>query len=81
MVLRKFRQGWIELGGLPFHLWSKNHPRHLLKHWRIASEIDRRSLKLVHLSNIKMKVELKANVVLSTLLEVKDGVWSFTISV
>lgn len=33
VVLRKFRRGWIELRGLPFHLWNENQLCYILKSW------------------------------------------------
>lgn len=67
--------------GLPFHLQSEIHLHHLLNHWGVVTEIDRQSLKLIDLSKIKLKVEMKANVVLPAFLEVIDGAWSFTVPV
>ncbi|RVW86117.1 hypothetical protein CK203_038003 [Vitis vinifera] len=30
---RKFREGWIELRGLPFHLWSEVHLKKIVEQW------------------------------------------------
>ena len=49
--------------------------------WGKVTEVVRDSLKLVDLSNVKLWVEMHPNVVLSALLEVEDGAWSFTVVV
>lgn len=39
VVLRNFRKGWIELRGLPFHLWDKNQLSNILKNWGKVMEV------------------------------------------
>ena len=49
------------------------HLKKLLNQWGLVTKIDQQSLKLMDLSKIRLKVEMKANVVLLALLEVRDG--------
>ena len=49
--------------------------------WGKVTEVVRDSLNLVDLLNVKLWVEMHPNVVLSALLEVEDGAWSFTVVV
>ncbi|KAJ9688892.1 hypothetical protein PVL29_014509 [Vitis rotundifolia] len=62
----KFRGGWIELRGLPFHLWSEVHLKIIVKQWGTVIEIDWRTLKLS---------------VLPALIKVTDGDWVFIVAV
>ena len=77
----KFRLGWLELRGLPFHLWDEVQLRYILQKWGKVTKVARESLKLVDLSKVKLWVEMLPNVVLPALLEVEDGDWSFTVAV
>ena len=36
----KFRGGWIELRGLPFHLWSKVHLKKIVEKWGTMTKIN-----------------------------------------
>ena len=81
VVFGKFRRGWLELKGLPFHLWDEVQLKYILKKWERVTKVARDSLKLIDLSKVKLWVEMLPNVVLPTLLEVEDGAWSFTITV
>ena len=36
----KFREGWIELRGLPFHLWSEVHLKKIMGQWGTVTVID-----------------------------------------
>ena len=77
----KFRRGWLELRGLPFHLWDEFQLRYILQKWGRVTKVAKETLKLVDLSKVKMWVEMHPKVVLPALLEVEDGAWSFTIAV
>ncbi|KAL6348507.1 hypothetical protein AAG906_009967 [Vitis piasezkii] len=77
----KFRRGWLELRGLPFHLWDEFQLRYILQKWGRVTKVAKETLKLVDLSKVKMWVEMHPNVVLPALLEVEDGAWSFTVAV
>ena len=81
VVFGKFRRGWLELKGLPFHLWDEDQLRYILKKWGKVTKVTRDSLKLVDLSKVKLWVKMLTNVVLLALLEVEDGAWSFTVAV
>ena len=39
-IVGKFRGGWIELWGLPFHLWSNQHLKKIVDQWGMVIEID-----------------------------------------
>ena len=52
----KFRKGWIELQGLPFHLWSEVHLKKIVEQWGTVNEIDWRTLKLFDLSRARLKI-------------------------
>ncbi|RVW16838.1 hypothetical protein CK203_098160 [Vitis vinifera] len=52
-VVGKFRGGWIELRGLPFHLWSEEHLKKIVKQWGMVTEIDWRTLKLFDLCKLQ----------------------------
>ncbi|KAJ9678119.1 hypothetical protein PVL29_022880 [Vitis rotundifolia] len=77
----KFRGGWIELRGLPFHLWSEVHLKKIVEQWGTVIEIDWRTLKLFDLSKARVRIAMKDRSVLPALLEVTDGDWVFTIAV
>ncbi|RVW29039.1 hypothetical protein CK203_088907 [Vitis vinifera] len=47
VVNGKFRRGWLELGGLPFHLWDEAQLRYILQKWGKVTKVARESLKLV----------------------------------
>ena len=81
VVFGKFRRVWLELRGLPFHLWDEDQLRYILKKWEKVTKVARDSLKLVDLSKVKLWVKMLPNVVLLALLEVEDGAWSFTVAV
>ncbi|KAJ9687807.1 hypothetical protein PVL29_013850 [Vitis rotundifolia] len=77
----KFRGGWIELRGLPFHLWSELHLKKIVEQWGTVSEIDWQTLKLFNLSKVRVRIAMKERSVLPALLEVTDGDWVFTVAV
>ena len=79
-VLGKFRGGWIELRGLPFHLWFEVHLKKIVDQWGMVIEIDWRTLKLFDLSKVRVRILMKERIVLPVLIEVIDGGWVFTIS-
>ena len=79
-VLWKFRGGWIELQGLPFHLWYEEHLKKIVKQWGMVIEIDWRMVKLFDLSKARVRILVKERIVLPALIEVIDGGWVFTIS-
>ena len=81
VVFGKFRRGWLELKGLPFHLWDEDQLKFIPKKWGRLTKVARESLKLVDLSKVKLWVEMLPNIVLPTLLEVEDGAWTFTVVV
>ena len=81
VVFGKFKRGWLELRGPPFHLWDEDQLRYILKKWGKVTKVAWDSLKLVDLSKVKLWVEMFPNVVLPALLEVEDGDWSFTVAV
>ena len=81
MVEGKFRGGWIELRGVPFHLWSEVHLKKLVEQWGTVTEIDWRTLKLFDLNKVRVRIAMKDRTILPTLIEVIDGDWVFTISV
>ena len=81
VVFGKFRRGWLELRGLPFHLWDEVQLRYILQKRGKVTKVARESLKLVDLSKVKLWVEMLPNVVLLALLEVEDGAWSFMVVV
>ena len=77
----KFRGGWIELRGLPFHLWSEVHLKKIVERWETATEIDWRTLKLFNLSKARVRIAIKDKSILPALIEVTDGDWVFTVFV
>ena len=77
----KFKEGWIELRGLPFHLWSEVHLKKIMEQWGTVTEIDWRTLKIFDLSKARVRVVMKERSVLPALIEVVDGGWDFTVSV
>ena len=77
----KFRGGWIELRGVPFHLWSEVHLKKIVEQWGKVTEIDWQTLKLFDLSKARIRIAMKDRSVLPALIEVIDGDWVFTISV
>ena len=72
-VVGKFRGGWIELRGLPFHLWSEEHLKKIVEQWGTVTEIDWRMLKLYDLCKARMRILMKERLILPTLIEVLDG--------
>ena len=64
VVFGKFRRDWLELKGLPFHLWDEDQLKYILKKWGRVTKVARDSLKLVDLSKVKLWVEMLPNVVL-----------------
>ncbi|RVW96283.1 hypothetical protein CK203_020791 [Vitis vinifera] len=70
----KFKEGWIELRGLPFHLWSEVHLKKIMEQWGTVTEIDWRTLKIFYLSKARVRVVMKERSVLPALIEVVDGV-------
>ena len=81
VVEGKFRGGWIELRGLPFHLWSEVHLKKIMEQWGMVIEIDWRTLKLFDLCKARVRVVMKEQPIIPALIEVLDGGWEFTISV
>ena len=79
-VERKFRGGWIELRGLPFHLWSEVHLKKIMEQQRTGTEIDWQTLKLYDLCKARVRVVMKERSFLLALIEVLDEEWEFTIS-
>ena len=77
----KFREGWIELRGLPFHLWSEVHLKKIVEQWGTVNEIDWHTLKLFDLSRARLKIAMRDRAILPALLEVSDGDWVFTVVV
>ena len=41
VVNGKFRRGWLELGGLPFHLWDEAQLRYILQKWGKVTKVVR----------------------------------------
>ena len=80
-IEEKFKEGWIDLRGLPFHLWSEVHLKKIMEQWEAVTEIDWRTLKLFYLSKARVRVVMKERSVLPALIEVLDGGWDFTVSV
>ena len=77
----KFREGWIELWGLPFHLWYEVHLKKIMEQWGTVTEIDWRTMKLFDLSKARVRVVMKERSILPALIEVLDGGREFTVSV
>ena len=77
----KFKGGWVELQGPPFHLWSEVHLKKIVEQWGTVTEIDWRTLKLFDLSKARVRISMKERSVLLALIEVIDGDWMFTISI
>ena len=40
IVEGKFKGGWIELQGLPFHLWFEVHLKKIVEQWETVIEIN-----------------------------------------
>lgn len=72
-ISRMFQKGWIEVRGLPFHLWSEKYLFHLVEGWGKVIKIDKQTLKLVYLTKIRLKVEVKENVVIPVIVRVSNG--------
>ena len=82
MIIRgKFRRGWLELKGLPFHLWDEDQLKFILKKWGRVMKVAREAVKLLDFTKVKLWVEMLPNVVLPALLEMEDGAWTYTVSV
>ena len=81
IILGKFRHGWLELRGLPFHLWNETKLSFILQKWGSVTKVARETLKLMDLSKARVWVEMNPKVVLPTVIEVKDGEWVFTVTV
>ncbi|KAJ9688895.1 hypothetical protein PVL29_014512 [Vitis rotundifolia] len=81
IVFGKFRRGWLELKGLPFHLWDEEQLKFILMKWGRVTKVAKESLKFADLSKVKIWVGICPNVVLPALLEVEDGAWTFTVVV
>ncbi|RVW45608.1 hypothetical protein CK203_091549 [Vitis vinifera] len=69
VVVGKFKRGWLELKGLPFHLWDEDQLKFIMKKWGRVTKVARESLNLVDLSKVKLWVEMLPNVMLPALLE------------
>ena len=70
VIEEKFREGWLELWGLPFHLWSEVHLKKIIEQWGTVTEIDWRTIKLFDLSKARVKVVMKKRSILPALIEV-----------
>ena len=81
IILGKFRKGWLELKGLPFHLWDEDQLKFILKKWERVTKVAREAVKLLDLTKVRLWVEMHPNVVLPALLEVEDGAWTYTVAV
>ncbi|RVW54473.1 Protein suppressor of K(+) transport growth defect 1 [Vitis vinifera] len=81
VIVGKFREGWIELWGLPFHLWYEVHLKKIMEQWGTVTEIDWRTMKLFDLSKARVRVVMKERSILLALIEVLDGGREFTVSV
>ena len=81
VVRGKFRRGWLELRGLPFHLWDEVQLSHVLQQWGRVTKVARNSLKFVDLSKVTLRVEMLPKVVLPALLEVEDVDRTYTVAV
>ena len=81
VVHGKFRRGWLELKGLPFHLWDEDQLKFILKKWERVTKVARETLKLLDLTKVKLWVEMLPNVVLPALLEVEDGAWTYIVAI
>ena len=80
-VLGKFQRGWLQLRGLPFHLWYETQLRFIVQKWGRVTEVAKETLKLMDLTKVIPRVEMHPKVVLPALIEVQDGEWTFMISV
>ncbi|RVX08239.1 hypothetical protein CK203_017635 [Vitis vinifera] len=78
---RKIQKGWLELKGLPFHLWDEDQLKFILKKWGRVMKVAREAVKLLDLMKVMLWVEMLPNVVLPALLEVEDGAWKYTVAV
>ena len=58
-IVGKFRGGWIELWGLPFHLWSKQHLKKIVDQWGTVIKINWRTLKLYDLHKARVRILMK----------------------
>ncbi|RVW37380.1 hypothetical protein CK203_087736 [Vitis vinifera] len=81
VVRGKFRRGWLELRGLPFHLWDEGAVESRFAAVGEGNEGGRNSLKFVDLSKVTLRVEMLPKVVLPALLEVEDGDRTYTVAV
>ena len=58
-VVGKFRRGWIELWGLPFHLWYEEHLKKIVEQWETVTEIYWQTLKLYDLCKARVRILMK----------------------
>ena len=58
-VVGKFKRGWIELWGLPFHLWYEEHLKKIVEQWETVTEIDWQTLKLYDLCKARVRILMK----------------------
>ena len=42
----KFKRGWLELKGLPFHLWDEDQLKFILKKWERVMKVAREAVGL-----------------------------------
>lgn len=79
VILGSFQKGWIEVQGVPFHLWVEKHLLQMVDGCGKVIEIDYYIIKLVDLSNIHQRMEVRENVVIPA--KVTHGAWIFTATV
>ena len=53
-VFEKFKRGWLELKGLPFHLWDEDQLKFILKKWERVTKVAREAVKLLDLTKVKL---------------------------
>ena len=58
-IVGKFRGGWIELWGLPFHLWLMEHLNKIVEQWGTVIKINWRTLKLYDLHKARVRILMK----------------------
>ncbi|RVX04944.1 hypothetical protein CK203_019135 [Vitis vinifera] len=79
-VKGKFKGGWIELQGLPFH-YGLSTLKKIVERWGTVTKFDWRTLKLFDLNKAMVRISMKERLVFPTLIKVMDEGWVFTIYV